>query len=515
MKIDSVNPATGVSLGQIESTDPTLLPALVSQARNAQPGWAEKSLSERESISREFARLLYSRKKAVADLISRENGKPLVESYSTELIPAIDFAHYVARNSKRIFKSRRVNMGIPLLKSKVGWISYEPLGVVGIISPWNYPLVLPVSHIVPALVAGNSVVFKPSEYAVLVGQVVADLLWEAGIPREVFHIVQGAGDVGTALVTSGVDKIFFTGSTFTGKKISAVASRSLTPVSLELGGKDAMIVLEDADIDSATSGAIWGAFMNAGQTCVSVERCFVHERILDEFVTMIQEKIKRLRVGSSSDTPVEIGPIIHRAQFETIKLHVNDAVHRGARIAAGGNFSDRGGVRFAPPTVLTDVPAASLLMNEETFGPVLPIVRFSTEEEAISMANDSRFGLAASVWTSNRTRGLQVARKLRTGAVVINDTISYYGISDGTVGGVKESGFGHLHGKEGMLEMVHAKYYERERAPRMKKRWWYGYDRHTLDFFESAADFLFSRKLGVRIKAVGRLLTTFFRMDKI
>ena len=515
MIIDSFSPATSEIIGKVESTPPNQLPKIVSDARKELSDWQKISFKGRARLLRDFADTLVARKQTVADLISRENGKPVVEAYTSEIIPTLDIIKYYSRKTPRMLHNQRVRIGIPLMKTKKAFICYEPLGIVGIISPWNYPLLLPLGQIIPALLAGNAVVFKPSEFTPLVGEMIAQLLWEVGIPRKVFGIVQGGGEVGAAVVTSGVDKIFFTGSTSTGKKVAELAAKNLTPVSLELGSKDAMIVLDDADLETATSGAIWGAFMNAGQTCVSVERCFVHENIFDSFLEHLEEKIKALHVGTGTDTEVDIGAIIHKAQFDVIKLHINDAIQRGARIVAGGSFSEKDGAHFIPPTALVNVPMEALLMNEETFGPVLPIVKFHTDDEAVKLANTSKFGLSASVWTANKKRGLVMAKRLQAGAAVVNDVIGYYGISDGVVGGVKESGTGRVHGKEGLREMVYPKYYEIERAPRMRKLWWYGYDKNLLLFFEAATDFLFSKNIFNRIKSLFKLASKFLRIKKL
>ncbi len=514
MLIESTNPATAELVGKVEATLATAIPQIVEEARRAGQDWIKVPHRKRVQLVREFGHKLFLKKKNIAELISQENGKPVVEAYTSEIIPSLDIINYFLKNSRRILRHRHVRISVPLLKTKKAFVVNEPYGVVGIISPWNYPLLLPIGQIIPALLVGNSVVFKPSEYTPIIGEMISQLIWEAGIPRKVFNIVQGTGDVGAALVSSGIDKIFFTGSTSTGKRVSELAAKNLTPLSLELGSKDAMIVLDDSNLESAASGAIWGAFMNAGQTCVSIERCFVHERIFDQFLELLREKIKGLRVGPGMNDGVDIGAMIHHAQFDIVKLHVNDAVQRGARIATGGIFSDRA-AHFIPPTVLVDVPMDSLLMNEETFGPVLPIVRFSSDEEAIQLANASRFGLSASVWTSDKHRGLEIAKQLQAGAAIVNDVISYYGISDAVVGGVKESGYGRVHGKEGLAEMVYPKYYEIERAPRLKKLWWYSYDKDMLSFFETATDFLFSKHISGRIRALFKLIPKFLRIKKI
>ncbi|MCL5267977.1 MAG: aldehyde dehydrogenase family protein [Bacteroidetes bacterium] len=513
--MDSLDPATGNLMGEVETTSPDSIRGIIAEARTAQLEWSQLSLRKRSHLLQQFAEILLSRKKIVAELISRENGKPVAESYTSEIIPVLDIVKYYTSRSAKAIKDRRVHNRIPLMKTKKAFVRYEPYGVIGIISPWNYPLLLPLGQIIPALLTGNAVVFKPSEYTPLVGDLIAQFLWEAGIPRKIFNIVQGGGDVGAALLSSKINKMFFTGSTTTGKKISELAAKTLMPLSLELGGKDAMIVLDDADIDSAASGALWGAFMNAGQTCVSVERCFVHDKVYDYFLATLQAKTKTLRTGNGSETGIDIGPIIHKAQFDTIKFQVEDAVRKGARIAAGGDFMDRGGTYFISPTVLLDLPMECSLMNDETFGPILPIIKFTSDEEAVRLANNSRFGLSASVWTADKRRGMAIARRLQTGAVILNDVISYYGNSDGVVGGPKESGTGHVHGREGLLEMVYPKYYEVERARRTKKLWWYRYDAALLSFFEAATDFLFSKSLFKKTKSLFNLVPNFLRIKKI
>ncbi len=515
MIIDSVNPATGEKIGQVESTPTGNIPKIVEDARTAQREWAHIPFRSRAALLRKFGEILVSRKKTVAELISKENGKPLMEAYSSEIIPSLEIVRYYAGRSEKILRSRRVRIGLPIMKTKRAFVQYEPTGVVGIISPWNYPLLVPLGQIVPALMAGNAVIFKPSEHTPLEGGLIGDFMWEAGIPRKLLSIVQGAGDVGAALITACTDKIFFTGSTAVGHRVSEAASRCLVPVSLELGSKDAMIVLPDADIDTATSAAIWGAFMNAGQTCVSVERCFVHEKIFDQFMTLVQKKVKDLRTGPGTDENTDVGAIINKAQFETVKNQVEDATKRGARVVAGGSFSSKEGAHFIPPTVLVDVPMDSLIMKEETFGPVLPITEFRSDDEAIALVNALRFGLSASIWTADSKHGMEMAKKLRAGAVTINDVISYYGIIDGVVGGARESGTGRVHGREGLLEMVAPKYYEIERAPRMKKLWWYRYDKRTLSFFETAVDFLYRRNIFSKLHSLFKLAPKLLRMKKL
>jgi len=515
VSIFSVNPANRESVGNVECTPVDQVNGIVRDARYALTEWQSVSFRSRSEILNRFSDVLLSRRQRLAEIITRENGKPLVEAYTSEIVPALDLIKYYTRKTPRLLRDRRVSIGIPLMKTKKSFVHMEPYGVVAIISPWNYPLLLPLGQIVPALLTGNAVVFKPSEFTPVVGDFIAQLLWEAGVPRKVFNIVQGLGDVGAALVASGVDKIFFTGSTATGRKVSELAARNLTPVSLELGSKDAMIILDDANIEIAASAATWGAFMNAGQTCVSTERCFVHKKIFDPFLESLRQKAGRLRVGNGMKPDIDVGPIIHRKQFDIIRMQVDEVVSRGAKVVSGGKFTDTDGAYFAFPTIVTGAPMDSRLMNEETFGPVLPVVPFESDDEAVELANASKFGLSASIWTADRKRGIQIARRVKAGAVTVNDVIGYYGISDGVVGGVKESGAGRVHGRDGLREMVYPKYFEVERAAGMKKLWWYNYNQDVLSFFETATEFLFTKSFIHKMLSLFKLGPNFLRIKKL
>jgi acyl-CoA reductase-like NAD-dependent aldehyde dehydrogenase len=371
--------------------------------------------------------------------------------------------------------------------------------VIGIISPWNYPFSIPASQSLAALVAGNTVVLKPSELTPLSALELSSLFHDAGFPENIFQVVLGDGPTGAALVDSKMDKLIFTGSVATGKRLAQTAAARLLPVVLELGGKDPMIVLDDADVEVASSGAVWGAFVNAGQACLSVERCYVHRSIYESFVSMCAEKAKQLRLGDGMDPSTDIGPLIHERQLRTIEQHVQYARSRGARILTGGKRMPSIGPNFYSPTVLADVTHEMLIMREESFGPVLPIMAFDSEEEAVRLANNSEYGLAASVWTSNRFRGERIARQINAGTVMVNDAVSCYGISEAPHGGMKASGIGRTHGKLGLSEMVRVKYLDVDLLPGVKKPWWYGYGAAMSKTAEAFLDFQFAGKIWSRL----------------
>jgi succinate-semialdehyde dehydrogenase/glutarate-semialdehyde dehydrogenase len=320
------------------------------------------------------------------------------------------------------------------------------------------------------------------------------------LPANVLQVVIGDSAAGGVLVGSEIDKLIFTGSVATGKRIAQIAGQRLLPVVLELGGKDPMIVLEDADIDVASSGAIWGAYVNAGQACLSVERCYVQRSIYDEFVAACVEKAKQLRVGNGMDAATDVGPLIHGRQLRIVEDHVEDARARGARLLCGGQRLPSLGQNFYAPAVLADVTHEMRIMREETFGPVLPIMRFASDKDAVALANDSEYGLAASVWTKDRARGEAVARQINAGTVMINDAVSCFGISEAPHGGVKASGIGRTHGRFGLEEMVRIKYVDSDLLPGMKKPWWYGYGAKLSSAAEGFLDFQFARGVTARIR---------------
>src|SRR5579871_6582693 len=395
-KVTSVNPATGETLREIECASDVEVHAAVSRARRAQAAWSDRGIVARTALVRKFQRLLHERKSEIATRISREAGKPYAEALTTEVIVVLDAARFCIENAYEFLRDEALPHGNLAMKTKAGRILREPYGVIGIISPWNYPFSIPATETLAALVAGNAVVLKPSELTSLVALELASLLHDVGVPRDVFQVVVGDGAAGAALVRSSIDKVVFTGSVPTGKRIAAAAAEGLLPVVLELGGKDPMLVLDDANVDVASSAAVWGAFVNAGQTCLSVERCYVHRNLYESFALQCADKAKQLRVGNGMDSGTDVGPLIRERQLRIVESHVDDAKARGARVLTGGTRLHHLGVNFYAPTVLAGVTQEMRIMREETFGPVLPIMAFHDDEEAVRLANDSEYGLAAS-----------------------------------------------------------------------------------------------------------------------
>jgi acyl-CoA reductase-like NAD-dependent aldehyde dehydrogenase len=510
-RLASTNPATGEVLAELDCAGPTEVHAAVARAHAAQPDWNAWGIRNRVRTLRRFQQNLLAAKGDLARRLTQENGKPFVESLLTEVLVVLDFARFLVEHAYGVLREEKLPHGNLALRPKSGRILHEPYGVIGIISPWNYPFSVPGTEAMAALVAGNAVVLKPSELTPLAAIELQSLLHKSGVPEDVFQVLPGEGPTGAALVASQIDKLIFTGSVATGRRIAQVAAERLLPVVLELGGKDPMLVLDDADLDVASSGAVWGAFMNAGQVCLSVERCYVHASLYSAFVDACAEKARKLRVGNGLDPSTDIGPMIHERQVRIVETHVEDARARGARIVTGGARLRELGPTFYPPTVLADVNHGMRVMREETFGPLLPITSFSDDAEAVRLANDSDFGLAASVWTRDRSRGERLARQIYAGTVMVNDAVSNFSISEAPHGGVKWSGLGRTHGRWGLEEMVRVKYVDIDLLPRMKKVWWFGYGREFSAETQNLLSLLYARPLREKMMAAIRSARALWR----
>lgn len=509
--LPSFDPATGEVLERFEATPAAALPGLLKRARVAQEAWARLPIRERCSHLRELQEHILARRDELAGLVVRETGKPRVEALFADLFFSLDSAFYYSRNAQKLLRPERIPHHSTAAKAKTGRLYFAPMGVIGIISSWNYPLALPLGQSIPALAAGNAVVCKTSEYTPGCGAAIASLFAEAGFPKDLFTLVQGRGEIGGALIAAGPDKVIFTGSVATGRRVAEACAQRLIPSVLELGGKDAMLVLADANIEIAASGAVWGGFTNCGQVCLSIERVYVERAISESFVQRCAKKARALRLGPGRDPSTDVGPLIRPEQVARVHALVEDAVARGARLVCGGRPRPDLGSCFYEPTVLADVDDFMRLMQEETFGPILAVQTVRDPEEAVARANDSPFALAASIWTRDSRRGRELATRVRAGAVMVNDVMSCFAISEAPHGGVGASGWGRTHSKLGLFELVRPQYVDVDRLPARAKPWWY---RYSAELDRAAGAFLrfeFSRTLISRLRNARGALKTIFR----
>src|SRR4051812_34264991 len=450
---DSLAPATGDVVATLPVHGEAEVRAAVQRARKASQWWSTLSFDERGHRLRAYAGVLARRRDELLDLISRENGKPRVDALIEHTL-VLEHLGGAAKNARRVMKPRKVS-GSLLLSNIKPILEYQPLGVVGIIGPWNYPLFTPMGSIAYALAAGNAVVFKPSEYTPAVGVWLAEAFKEVVPEQPVFQAVTGFGDTGAALCRAGVDKLAFTGSAPTGRKIMAACAETLTPVLLELGGNDAMLVDSDADIHTAARAALWGGCSNAGQTCIGIERVYVVDAVYDQFVDELTTLAADVRAGDGA----ALGPMTMPKQVDVVQAHVDDALSLGARAVVGGADSIR--APWIDPIVLVDVPDDARMMREETFGPVLAVTRVGSLDEAVDKANRSSYGRGAAVW--GKRGGYDAARRLRSGMASVNSVLSFAGFPALPFGGVGESGFGRIHGEDGLKEFTRAKSIARQR----------------------------------------------------
>ena len=446
---DVLNPATGQVIATMPDLSPEQVKELGARARAAQPAWQALGFEGRGRVIARFGQWLATNQDRVIQTVVDETGKAWEDAQLADWSYGLSATKFWSTEAEKYLRDEPVKTAAPLLKGKKLVVRYVPLGVIGVIGPWNYPITNSFGDAIPALMAGNAVILKPSEVTPMTSVLLREGLIECGMPEDVFLVATGLGATGAALIDE-VDMIMFTGSTATGKKVAAAAAERLIPVSLELGGKDPMIVLSDADLDRAANLAVYYAMFNGGQTCISVERVYVEEPVYDQFVSKVVEQVRALRQGKP-DGPgaVDVGAVTFPKQLEIIERHVEDAKAKGARVLAGGHKGSGPG-DFYEPTVLVDVDHSMACMTEETFGPTLPIMKVRDAEEAIKLANDSPYGLGASVISKDVTRGEGVARRLDAGAVCVNDALMNYLALELPMGGWKESGLGTRHGAGGI-----------------------------------------------------------------
>jgi acyl-CoA reductase-like NAD-dependent aldehyde dehydrogenase len=500
----AVNPADGRPFAEASLLDAAQAGEALAAAAAAFPAWRRTSFRERSESLQRLRQAVLAEAEDVAALIEREQGKPVAEAHAAEVLPALEALKHLAAHAEDLLREDPLESQMLLLAHKDARIVYEPYGVVLVITPWNYPFGLPLPLVAAALVAGNTVVLKPAPSTTLVGLRLGALARRAGLPAGVLNVVAVDDDVAAGLVEDPrVGKIVFTGSVATGRKVMAAAAKNPTPVLLELGGKDPAVVCADADLDRAARGVVWGAFMNAGQTCASVERVYVERVVAEPFLARVLEETRRLRPHRPGGRAGEVGPLSLDRQRRIVEEHVEDARARGARVLTGGETPEGPGF-FYPPTVLTHVDHTMAVMREETFGPVLPVMVVDSLDEAIRLANDSDYGLTASGWTRDGETARRLQRELRAGVVSINDCVSSFGEPTAPWGGMRRSGIGRTHGLLGLREMVQAKYVslDRSRGPEL---WWYPYDEDYGRLLGQANPALHARSLGAKLRALVRL----------
>ncbi|MFN0277832.1 MAG: aldehyde dehydrogenase family protein [Pyrinomonadaceae bacterium] len=510
-EIISSNPATGEEVGRVPIMSADDVNVAVELSRAAFQTWKKTTFKQRGEYIMKAREVILSQMDEIAHLISAESGKPFGEAISMEIAPVLDLMQYFARNTEKLLRPAKINIGLYAMLGRSSKIVYHPLGVVGIIPAWNYPFSIPLGEAVMALMAGNTVVIKPSDLTPFVGLKIGEIFEKAGLPTGCMQIITGAGETGAALVEAAPDKIMFTGSVGTGKKIAKAAAKNLTSCVLELGGKDPMIVFEDANLELASSAAVWGAFCNSGQSCSSVERLYVQESVAEELTRKIVEKVRELKQGVGDSEDISIGAMSSERQVKIVEDHVEDFRASGAKIETGGKRKVKEGrsggveetisspdVSFTPPllsspslffepTVITGATNDMRAMREETFGPTLPIATFKTEEEVIRLANDSEFGLTASVWTGNKIKGERVARQIESGSVCVNEVLYTHGIGQTPWGGFKNSGRGRTHGREGLMELVQPQHIHINHVTLLPDAWWFPYSKIAVETFRQMA----------------------------
>jgi succinate-semialdehyde dehydrogenase/glutarate-semialdehyde dehydrogenase len=487
------DPATLEPLPPVPVTPPERLDGVVAAGRDAQAAWAGRPAGDRALLLRRVSRELLAAADEIAATIVSETGKPVAEAYTSELFVCLDHCAWLARHAARVLRTERLGLRQPHLLHKRAWLRYEPLGVVAVVSPWNFPLGVPFTQVATAVAAGDAVVVKPSELTPATGAWLEELFHRAGAPHGLVQVVQGSGpELGRALVAHhGVSGVVFTGSSAVGREVGQQAAARLVPAVLELGGKDPMLVLGDADLPRAVEGALWAAFTNCGQVCSGVERIYVERPLFEPFVAALSDRASRLRLGHGADPTTDMGPLIAEGQLRRVEGLVADAVEHGAQVAYGARRPDLGLPGwFHAPTVLVGEPAPARIAREEIFGPVVTVVEIDNDTDGIARANASRFGLGASVWTRDRDRGRRVAERLEAGSVWLNDHAYSYGVCQAPWGGRKESGHGRTHSKHGLYAMTQVKFVDSDRG-RLSPPWWFPYSEPMVDGFRGALGVLF------------------------
>lgn len=492
------NPASGDVIDEISAATEQEVDRAAEQARGAQGHWSRLPAEERAEYLLDAREALLDHRAELRDLVVEEAGKAQTDAVA-EIMMVLDTLGYYADEGPAMVEDEKVDLH--LLKNKRVVVQHAPVGLVVNISPWNFPLDLSITPIIPALIAGNAAIIKPSEWTTKTAIRAVEIMNRAGLPEGLLQVVPGYGQTGSQLVDHA-DAVSFTGSVSTGRKVAVGAAENLISCTLELGGKDPAVVLDDANVERAASGVAWGAFFNSGQCCMSVERAFVHESVYDEFVERVVRTTRDLRQGDPSEENVDVGAMTFPDQVDKVEEHVQDAIANGARVLVGGERAEIGDGDFFEPTVLVDVEPSMTIMTEETFGPVLPIMKVPSAAEAIRLANDSRFGLNASIWSQNKPRARRLARQIEAGNVCINDVIASYTAVEAPYGGVKDSGLGRRKGRWEVEEYTEPKTIMEDLIGLNSEPFWYPYSENVVSAIEKAFEPLFRRGLTGKIRGL-------------
>lgn len=509
------NPASGEILGRYLEQSADAVRSAMREAHAIQPIWAATPLAKRKRCIARMRAILLEQTDDIAQLISNCVGKTRIEALTTEVIPTVAGSLWYERHARACLSPERLRNGSPLFFSKRSTLYHRPLGLVGIISPWNYPLGIPMHEIVPALLSGNSVAFKTAPETLPVGIKIAELFQQAGLPPGVFqHVMINGPRCGDLfLEPGGVDKLLFTGSVEVGKQLMTKAASTLTPLSLELGGKDAMIVCTDADLERAAAGAVWAGMSNAGQSCAAIERVYVHRDVYAPFMQLLTKKVAALRIGRDTDFNVDVGALCTDRQVETVQQHLEDAFQHGATIAAKAGSAADINAHFIPPMVITHVDHSMKIMQDETFGPVLGVMQVESEAEAIRLANDSRYALSGSVWSRDLDRAQRIAQRMRAGSIMINDHLLSHGLTETPWGGVKESGHGRGHGRFAFEQTTSATVIVNDWFKLARRQpYWMPYDQQSYDGLKGILVGVYGRGVTRRLAALWRGLAVLPRM---
>jgi acyl-CoA reductase-like NAD-dependent aldehyde dehydrogenase len=510
-----INPATGEKLGEYPVNTVQDVREAVRKAKIAQPLWNKIPLRQRVKLIRKIRDYMIDHIDEIAETISKDNGKSRVDAMETEVVVATMALSFYCNKAAKFLKPVKLPMGniVTYSMGKRSTIHRSPFGVIGIISPWNYPFSIPFSEVIMALLAGNAVVLKTASETQVVGHLLKKCIEAAGLPDGVFTYVNIPGSIaGDAFLEAGIDKLFFTGSVAVGKYLMKKASETLTPVSLELGGNDPMIVCDDADLKRAVAGAVWAGMENAGQSCGGVERIYVDKKVYPEFMALLKKMVESLRIGPDIDFNIDIGAMTTKKQMATVQLHIDDALKRGARIFAQSKCPEGQKGQFMPAMVLTEVNHEMLVMKDETFGPIVGVMPYTDIDEAIRLANDSYLGLTASVWSKNRKKAIKIGREIQAGALTINDHLLSHGFAETPWGGFKQSGIGRTHGELGFAEMTQPQLIFNDILPFVKKEmFWHPHSKGIYEGLRGSSLVLYGN-ISQRVSGYWALMKTIPRM---